>query len=263
MRIYQVLFVANFQQAAQYRVQSVLWLLFAIIRPVVFLAAWSAAANAQGGSVDDFSVGDFAAYYVCLTLVSQLTMSWNAYDFEMEVRQGKLSPKLLRPLHPLHYAVVENLVFKVTTLPALVPALILIAWTFQARFATQPWHVLVFVPSVLLAAALRFVFGWVMAALAFWTTRIHAIMHLYDRMTFLFAGQVAPLSLMPGPLAALAYALPFGYMLWAPSEILRGGATVEQALMMLVGQTVWLILSWVAFVVIWRMGLRQFSAVGA
>ena len=35
-------------------------------------------------------------------------MSWDAYDFEFEVRQGKLSPKLLRPLHPLHYAIVEQ-----------------------------------------------------------------------------------------------------------------------------------------------------------
>jgi ABC-2 type transport system permease protein len=258
-----VLFVANFQQAAQYRVQFVLWLLFAVVRPVVFLAAWSAAANAQGGTIGEFTVADFAAYYVCITLVGQLTMSWNAHDFEMEVRLGKLSPKLLRPLHPLHYAVIENLVWKVTTLPALVPALILIAWTFQARFATQPWQVLVFVPSVALAAALSFVLGWVMASLAFWTTRLHGMMHLYERMVFLFAGQVAPLSLLPGPLAALAYALPFGYMLWAPSEILRGGASLERAALILAGQTVWLALSWVAFVLIWRMGIRQFSAVGA
>ena len=31
-RVYQVLLVANFQQASQYRVQSVLWLLFAVVR---------------------------------------------------------------------------------------------------------------------------------------------------------------------------------------------------------------------------------------
>ena len=82
---------------------------------------------------------------------------------------------------------------------------------------------------------------------AFWTTRIHAIMHLYDRVPFLFAGQVAPLSLLPGPLAALGYALPFGYMLWAPAEILRGGATVEQALVMLGAQSVWLVVELAGF----------------
>lgn len=261
--VYSALFVADFQAAAQYRIQSVLWLLFAIVRPVVFLAAWAAAAKAQGGAIGDYSIGDFAAYYVCLTLVSQLTMAWNAYDFELEVRQGKLSPKLLRPLHALHYAVVENIVYKVTTIPILLPVLALIALSFQARFETEPWQVLAFLPSVLLAAALRFVFGWVLAALAFWTTRVHAVMHLYDRLVFVFAGQVAPLSLLPGPLAALSYALPFGYMLWAPAEILRGGLAFDQVMLVLAAQCFWLVVSWLAFLAVWRLGLRQFSAVGA
>src|SRR5947207_6948139 len=97
--VYRALFVANVQQAAQYRVQSVLWLLFAVIRPVVFLAAWSAAAETQGGAIGDFTTADFAAYYVCLTLVTQLTMSWVTDQFEWEIRQGTLSAKLLRPLH--------------------------------------------------------------------------------------------------------------------------------------------------------------------
>ena len=263
VRIYRALFVAEFQAAAQYRVQSVLWLLFAIIRPLVFLAAWSAAAAAQGGSIGDLSMSAFAAYYVALTLVGQLTMSWDAYDFEFDIRQGRLSAKLLRPLHPLHYAIVSNIVFKVTTLPVLLPALVLMAWTFHARFDTQWWHVALFLPCVVLAGALRFIFGWVVATLGFWTTRIHSIMHFYDRVQFLFAGQVAPLSLLPGPLAAIGYALPFGYMLWAPAEILRGGTTVEQSLGMMAVQIAWLTVSLAAYLVIWRVGLRQYSAVGA
>src|SRR5690242_17196279 len=132
VRLYNALFVASFQQMAQYRVQGALWLLLAVIRPVVFLAAWSAAAATQGGSIGGYTVGDFAAYYVCLTLVSMLTMAWEAYDFEFEVRQGKLAPKLLRPLHPMHYTVAMNIAFKIVQLPALLPALLLIAWTFQA-----------------------------------------------------------------------------------------------------------------------------------
>jgi ABC-2 type transport system permease protein len=263
LRVYRALFVAEFQAAAQYRVQSVLWLLFAIIRPVVFLAAWSAAAAAQGGSIGNLSMADFAAYYVAITLVGQLTMSWDAYDFEFDIRQGRLSSKLLRPLHPLHYSIVANIVFKVSTLPALLPVLVLIAWSFQAQFETQWWHLVLTVPSVVLAAALRFIFGWFIATLAFWTTRIHAIMHLYDRVQFLFAGQVAPLALLPGPLAAIGYALPFGYMLWAPAEILRGATTVEQSFGLMAIQAVWLSVAVAGYLTMWRFGLRQYSAVGA
>ena len=119
LRAYRALFLAEFQSAAQYRVQFLLWLVGNVIRPVIFLSAWVAVAAARGGDIGGFSAGDFAAYYVGLTLVGQLTQSWNAYEFEQEVRLGRLSPKLLRPLHPVHYTVVGNLVWKAVTLPAL------------------------------------------------------------------------------------------------------------------------------------------------
>jgi ABC-2 type transport system permease protein len=263
MGIFRALLAAQVAAAAQYRIQSLLWLLFAIIRPVVFLAAWSAAAAAQGGAVGSFTQADFAAYYVGLSLVVQLTNSWDMWDFEYEVRNGRLAPKLLRPLHPLHYALVSNVVHKLVMLPALLPALVLIAWTFGARWDLQAWHLLLFGPSLLLAAATRFVFGWVLASAAFWTTRIHAIMTFYDRLAFLFAGLVAPLSLLPGPLQTLGYLLPFGYMLGVPADILRGGPDPELALRLVAGQVAWLVVAWVAYQFVWRAGLRQFSAVGA
>ena len=202
VRIYKALLLAGFQQAAQYRIQSLLWMLFAIIRPVIFLAAWVAVAVAQGGDIAGYKVGDFAAYYVCLTFVSQLTMAWNSHEFEWEVNQGRLSAKLLRPLHPLHYSVVENLIFKLNTLPVL---------------------------GVILV----------------------------------FAGQIAPIALVPGWLQVVSYALPFWYMMGAPTEILRGSVSVEQALLIMAGQAAWLVVTVVAFAWIWKRGVRAYSAVGA
>src|SRR3979411_2368879 len=136
IRIYRQLLIAQIQAAAQYRIQAVLWMLFSIIRPVIFLAAWTAVSTAQGGSVGGYTTSDFAAYYIALTIVGHLTTAWNSFEFEFEVRQGRLSPKLLRPLHPLHYSVVENLIWKLTTLPALVPALIPFTFAPPAPWAS-------------------------------------------------------------------------------------------------------------------------------
>jgi len=260
---YRALFLASFQQFAQYRIQSLLWMLFAIVRPVIFLAAWVAVATAQGGSVGGYSIGDFAAYYVCLTFVNQLVLAWNSQEFEWEVNQGRLSAKLLRPLHPLHYAVVDNIVFKASTLPVLGLILIAISISFNARYETQLWHVLVFVPSILLAAGLQFTFNWIIASLAFWATRMNTANTLWNRASFVFAGQIAPIALMPGWLQAISYALPFWYMQGAPTEILRGGVTAERALFILVGQAAWLVVCFAGFQVIWRRGVRAYSAVGA
>jgi ABC-2 type transport system permease protein len=262
-RIYRALLIAGFQQATQYRIQSLLWMLFAIIRPVIFLAAWVAVAVAQGGDIGGYKVGDFAAYYVCLTFVSQLTMAWNSHEFEWEVNQGRLSAKLLRPLHPLHYSVVDNLIFKINTLPVLGVILILVSISFGAIYRTEPWQIVAFVPSVLLAAALLFVFNWVIAALAFWATRMRTANTLFQRASFVFAGQIAPIGLMPGWLQAVSFALPFWYMIGAPTEILRGGLTPEQVGLILLGQAAWLVVTYVLFVWVWKRGLRAYSAVGA
>jgi ABC-2 type transport system permease protein len=260
---YKALLLAGFQQMAQYRIQSLLWMLFAIIRPVIFLAAWIAIATAQGGSVAGYTVGDFAAYYVCLAWVSQLVMAWNSQEFEWEVNQGRLSAKLLRPLHPIHYSVIDNIVYKLTTLPVLAIILVIISVAFNAHYSTQLWHVVVFVPSVILAAALFFVFGYIIACLAFWATRMRTANTLWQRASFIFAGQIAPIALMPGWLQAMAYGLPFWYMQGAPTEILQGTATPERALSILAGQAVWLIVCCAVFRVVWRRGVRAYSAVGA
>ncbi len=263
LRIYRALLIATFQNAVQYRVQMLLWLVGNVIRPVIFLAAWVAVAKARGSAVGGFTVEDFAAYYVAITLVGQLANAWNAWEFEQEVRQGQLSSKLLRPLHPLHYAVVDNLNWKLFTLPALLPVLAFIAVSFHAHFTTQPWNVALFVPSVIFAAALRFLFGWIVASLAFWTTRVTAISSVFERISFIFAGQIAPLALLPGILGSIAYVLPFGYMLGVPADILRGGTSFDRALLLMGGQLLWLCASYVGFRAIWRTGLRQYSAVGA
>ncbi|MGH2451107.1 MAG: ABC transporter permease [Candidatus Limnocylindria bacterium] len=263
LRTYRALLTAQIQAAAQYRIQAVLWMLFSVIRPVIFLAAWVAVAEARGGSVSGYSTADFAGYYVALTLVSHLTTAWNSFEFEFEVRQGRLSPKLLRPLHPLHYSVVENLVWKGTTILPLIAVLGVIALTFEVRFATQWWHLLLFVPSIVLAAALAFMFGWVAATLAFWVQRVNTANTILQRTSFMFAGQIAPIALMPLPLQVVCYALPFAYWLAVPAEILRGGLALEPALLLVAGQGVWLLLSVAAFQLVWRAGLKQYTAVGA
>ena len=264
IRIYAALFRQAFQIMSAYRVSLFLYALFSFIRPIIFLAAWIAVADSQGGRIGSLSKADLAGYYVITIIVTHLTAAWDFFEFEFEIRQGRLSPKLLRPIHPtIHNSITGNILWKLMTSVAVVPVAVLIAITFDARFATQPWHIAVGIPSLLLSAALTFVFGWVFASVAFWTTRVHAVVTLYQRAAFIFSGQVAPLTLLPGPLLAVAFATPFGYMLGVPAEILRGGPDLTTALLMVAGQVVWLAIGIVLYRIVWNAGLRQYSAVGA
>jgi ABC-2 type transport system permease protein len=119
------------------------------------------------------------------------------------------------------------------------------------------------VPSIGLAWGLSFMLGWVTATAAFWLERVETVNTLVQRTSFVFAGQIAPIALMPGILQAVCYGLPFYYMLGAPTEILRGEVTPRQGLVLLVVQAAWLLLCWGAFRFLWRRGLSRYSAVGA
>jgi ABC-2 type transport system permease protein len=68
---------------------------------------------------------------------------------------------------------------------------------------------------------------------------------------------------MPVWLQALSYGLPFWYMQGAPTEILRGDVTLERAAFILAGQATWLVATYVVFRLVWKRGVRAYSAVGA
>jgi ABC-2 type transport system permease protein len=150
-----------------------------------------------------------------------------------------------------------------TTIIPLLIVLGFVAVTFDARFRTTPAHIVLFVPSVVLGGALAFLGGWVVATSAFWTTRVHAISTLWDRAVFIFAGQIAPLALLPGVLQTIALVLPFGYMLGVPAEILQGAVDVPTALALIAVQAAWVIVFYALLQVVWRAGVRQYSGVGA
>lgn len=263
IRVYRALITQSIQVLSAYRVSLFLYALFSFIRPIIFLAAWVAVADSQGGRLGSFSRSDLVGYFVITIIVTHLSAAWDFFEFEWEIRKGTLSSKLLRPLHPIVYAVVNNVLWKVMTSVAVVPVAVGVAITFDARFTTTPLHLVLGGVSALLGAAIAFVFGWVFASAAFWTTRVHAVVTLYQRVAFIFAGQIAPLTLLPGPLFAVAMALPFAYMLGVPTEILRGGVDLPTALLMMGGQVVWLTLGIVLYRAVWNAGLRQYSAVGA
>src|SRR5688500_4900645 len=155
------------------------------------------------------------------------------------------------------------MLFKINTMMPIVLYIVIVALTFNVRWSGEWWHLVLFVPSIILAAALSFMLGWVVATATFWLQRINTVNTLFQRTAFIFAGQIAPLALMPEWMQVVSYALPFAYILAVPAEILRGGVTLERGLLYLVGQAVWLGLAVVAFRCAWRAGLREYSAVGA
>jgi ABC-2 type transport system permease protein len=247
----------------QYRVSLVIWLLGSVLQPVIYLVVWTTVAASGGGTVGEFTAGDFAAYFIVLMLVDHLTFSWIFYEFEYRVRQGNLSPLLLRPIHPIHKDIAENLTYKLLTSAIMLPTAGALALAFRPTFATEPWMLAALIPALLLGFGVRFLIEWTLALAAFWTTRVAALNELYFVGMLFLSGQVAPLALLPAPVRLVADLLPFRWMVAFPVELAIGRLTPAEALRGLGTQFVWLLLSLVLVALVWRAGVRRYSAVGA
>jgi ABC-2 type transport system permease protein len=98
---------------------------------------------------------------------------------------------------------------------------------------------------------------------AFWTTRVDALNQTFFVAELFFAGQIAPLDLLPGPFRLIANLLPFRWGLAFPVELFLGRLSPWEALIGLGAQLIWLALTVVALRLAWRAGLRRYSAFGA
>jgi ABC-2 type transport system permease protein len=247
----------------QYRASLVIWMIGQVLEPLVYLIVWTIVSQTSGGSVGGYTTGDFAAYFIVLMLVNQFTYTWIMYEFEYRVRQGTLSFALLKPVHPIHSDVADNVSSKLITLPIMILIAAGLAVVFHASISFTLWAIALFIPALLLAFIVRFLIEWTLALAAFWTTRVGAINQTYFLLMLFLSGQIAPLTLLPSPVQVVAGILPFRWMIGFPVELLLGRLTLVEALTGLGAQVAWLLAGFVLLRIVWRAGVRVYSAVGA
>ncbi len=261
--LYLQQFKTTFASMVQYRASLFIWMIGHVLEPLVYLIVWSTVANSGGGHVGDYSTRQFAGYYLLLMLVNQVTYTWIMYEYEYRIRQGMLSFALLKPVHPIHADIADNISSKLVTGPFILLVAAGLAVLFQPLLTPAPWALLAALPALALAFLLRFLLEWTLALAAFWTTRVSALNQAYFVLMLFLSGQIAPLELFPAPLQAVAALLPFRWMVSFPVELLLGRLTPAAALTGLGAQAVWALLCLGLLQIVWRAGVRTYSAVGA
>ena len=227
---------------------------------LIYLFVWSAAASE--GAVGGLTRAQIAGYYLALILVNQLTFCTNNWTVGDAIRYGRMNELLLRPLSPIYDALASEAAAKVVFMAFAGPLVALLALFLRPALHTTPRDVALFLPALAMAWALRFLWGYWLALLAFWSTRADALLGLQESLIFLIGGQVAPIALLPNLLQKAAVVLPFRYMVAFPVEILTGQLNTAQLQTGFAFQAGWLLAALLLFAVIWRAGLKRYTAVG-
>ncbi len=264
IKIYLRFWQINWAEQWQYRANLLMYLLYWLVSPIVYLAVWTSIANSQG-SVNGLTANDFVTYYLTLLIVDQLTSDITIHLLAYKIQDGTLSSELLRPVHPiLTNTLMNNLAFKALVFMVLVPIWLVFVLLFRPDYnMVTVQSVLLAIPAMMLGFGINFLLGSTLTSLAFWTTRVYSISEFFFALSTLCSGQFVPLQLMPPLIQKIADFLPFQYFIYFPVQLILGRVPPETLPWKFVYGIIWLGVCYTLFRIIWREGLKRFSSVGA
>lgn len=260
---YARLFQVEWSVMLAYRSESIIWMVGAFVQPLISLAVWLTIS--AEGSINGYGAQQYIIYFLGVLLVERLTRSWDVWELDQEIREGTFSNKLLRPFHPIHWSITQNLVYKLFFALIMIPAWVVLGWLFPALNPQLGWPtLLLFSLAIVMSSALRFLIGYMFGLLAFWTNRAISIFMIYELAHLLLSGRIAPLSMYPDSWLDWSWWLPFYVTVGFPVELLSGRLWAEPQWIVIgfASQLLWIAVFALGLRLQWRAGLKKYGAVG-
>ena len=259
LRLYPQLLRTGFAEAVAYRAEFLIWM-FSTNMPLVMLAIWAAAA--RSGPVGSYSQEGFAAYYLAALLVRLMTGAWVVWAMTMEIRDGTMALRLLRPIHPLLQWSADNLAALPLRGVVAVPVIAILLYVGRPEMSHDWFSWMLLVPALLGAWLIYFLVQAMIGTLAL---RFESAASLFDAwlgFSNVLSGYLVPLDLFPGALRKLAAVLPFRFQLSFPVELMLGRWSRVEALELLAAQWAYVLVFLLVTRVAWRSGIRHYAAYG-
>ena len=251
------LFKTQYSNMLEYRVEIALWAISGII-PLFMLNIWT---NNELNQSINLTTNEITRYFISAFLVRQFSVVWVAFTFEEDSLLGRLSPYMLQPLHPFTRYLAQHLAEQLTRLPF---ALIILL-TFFSLNPKSIWFpsfgiFLVSILSIFMSFTIQFLMQSIIACLCFWTERASSLEKLLFIPTLFLSGLLAPVNSFPEYIKSWVYITPFPYLIDLPANILSGNNI--NILSGIFIQIAWILLFFLFFIKIWKIGSRKFTAMG-
>jgi ABC-2 type transport system permease protein len=263
---YAKIFDVGLQNTFVYRWNFILRSIFGIVPLIGTLYLWNAMYG--GDSSRELSGYTFSAlitYFALSVFVENLvTPTEDEWQIAADIRDGRLSTLLLKPLNYLGYRFTLFLSYRMLYSAIILPGVLLIFFLLRKYIVlpTDPFTWLAFAFSTALAGLLQFFIAYTLALLAFWLLEISTIVFIVFSFEYFLAGHIFPLDMLPPWAAGFAKWAPFAYELYFPVQILMDRVHGEKLAEGLAIQAGWVVIFYLFAKAMWRAGLRKYQAAG-
>jgi ABC-2 type transport system permease protein len=271
MAKYLAIFRVSLSERMTYRGDFLLATIFRFLPMVTTILLWNAiyeGARRKDSDMAGFSFKEMIAYLL-LTHISRMFSSMPnlAAGIAREVREGTLKRYLLQPIDMIAYLLsyrVAHMVAYIATSALPYALLFLVCQVTLGVFDRFPdaATLAAYAVSLILAFLVGFFFEVSVGMVGFWFLEVTSLLYIVMTLNFFISGQMMPLNLLPQPWFGLLKILPFQYMAYFPAVVFLGKVRGAELWLMLLGELIWAVAFMVLARVLFRMGLRRYSAFG-
>jgi ABC-2 type transport system permease protein len=262
---YWKFFDIGVQNTFVYRWNFLLRSVFGIVPLIGIVFLWRAIFASSGGEIEGYGYQSMIFYFLLTVFIDNLvTPTEDEWQIAGEIRDGKISAYLTKPLNYLAYRFTLYAGYRLLYIAVVALPIAGLAWFFREAIEWPEHGItwLAFAVSTLMAGGLQFLIAYSLAMLAFWVLEISTIVFIVYSFEYFLSGHVFPLDVLPASMQGFVKWAPFTYEIFFPAQVfmerVQGRALAEG----LAIQAGWLLLALLAARLLWRRGVQKYQAVG-
>jgi ABC-2 type transport system permease protein len=234
---------------------------------VTTILLWQAVYAGSGATqLSGFTANEMIAYLL-LVHISRMfsSMPGLAAGIARDIREGSLKKYLLQPIDMIAYLVSYRVAHKVAYIvTSFLPYALLffLCRGFFDRLPTDPVTIAAYLVALVLGFVVGFFFEACIGMVGFWFLEVTSFLYIVTTLNYFISGQMFPLDLLPSFWAVLLKSLPFQYMAYFPATIFLGKVQGTELAFGLAAELFWALVFIGLSRLLYRVGLRRYSAYG-
>lgn len=253
----------QWEEILTYRLNFIMWRVRNVLQLLAIYFLWFAIVTQNGGAFG-YSTSLLLTYIFGGYILQSFIFATRTQTIGVDITRGDLLNYLVRPLNYFNFYIAKDIGDKIMNLLFSFGEIGLLIFLLRPSLFLQrdPWYLLAFFISILVAIVLFFILSLLLSLIGFWSEDIWSARFLFMILLSFFAGAYFPLDILPQPLFSLFQALPFTYLLYFPLKIYLGQVSFMQIALGLSLAGIWVVALLFLTKIVWAKGLRSYAAYG-
>lgn len=254
---YAVIFWTSLKEKVMYRTD--LWLQYILLglQLVVNISVWQALYTNDALMLKGYSLKQLSLYLLSTNLLALLFSVAPAFRLADQIKSGRLSTLLLRPVSLYGESLVHFLGAQVPSLLLKLGVIGYLLWTLELSLWRLLWLLVYLALALLMFYGLMLLFGM----LAFWLLELWPLRAFVTACYLMLGGRYFPLSSLPEAIFRFLQYNPFSLVTDVPARIMTGQLALERSSNYFLAVLGWIMLLTMIYKFTFLRGTKRYEGV--